>query len=154
TSVSNPLKPWIAKPGWWESNPADSLVKNEKSLLPGIATTGLMLMALFSIALPIMGNPVRRFPLAFAAVFLLATLAYIMAGQAVVKQYNLEHALWALLVGLIISNTVGTPAWLRPAVYTEFYIKTGLVLLGAEVLMSRLLVLGVPGIFVAWVVTP
>src|SRR5690606_39217992 len=61
TSVSNPLKPWIAKPGWWESNPADSLVKNEKSLLPGIATTGLMLMALFSIALPIMGNPVRRF---------------------------------------------------------------------------------------------
>ena len=37
---------------------------------------------------------------------------------------------------------------------TEFYIKTGLVLLGAEVLMNRLLALGVPGVFVAWVVTP
>jgi uncharacterized membrane protein YadS len=154
TSVSNPLKGYIAKPGGWESNPADALAKNDTSLLPGIATTGLMLMVLFGIALPIMGNPAGRFPLAFVVVFALATLAYIMAGQAVIKQYNLEYALWALLVGLIISNTVGTPAWLRPAVYTEFYIKTGLVLLGAEVLMSRLLVLGVPGIFVAWVVTP
>jgi uncharacterized membrane protein YadS len=154
TTLSNPLKPYIAKPGGWESNPADAFSKNDGSLLPAIAATGLMLLVLFSIALPIMGKPVWRFPLAFAVVFALATLAYIMAGQAVVKQYNLEYALWALLVGLIISNTVGTPAWLRPAVYTEFYIKTGLVLLGAEVLMSRLLVLGLPGIFVAWVVTP
>jgi uncharacterized membrane protein YadS len=154
TAVSNPLKPWIAKPGGWESSPADAFFKNDSSLLPGIAGTGLLLMVLFGVALPIMGKPVGRFPLAFAGVFVLATLAYAMAGQAVVKQYNLEYALWALLVGLIISNTVGTPAWLRPAVWTEFYIKTGLVLLGAEVLMSRLLVLGVPGIFVAWVVTP
>jgi uncharacterized membrane protein YadS len=57
-------------------------------------------------------------------------------------------------VGLVISNTIGTPAFLRPAVLSEFYIKTGLVLLGAEVLMSRLLALGPPGIFVSWVVTP
>ena len=40
------------------------------------------------------------------------------------------------------------------AVRTEFYIKTGLVLLGAEVLFNRLLSLGLPGVFVAWVVTP
>jgi uncharacterized membrane protein YadS len=55
---------------------------------------------------------------------------------------------------MIICNTVGTPAFVRPAVLTEFYIKTGLVLLGAEVLLNRLLALGVPGIFVSWVVTP
>ncbi len=55
---------------------------------------------------------------------------------------------------MIISNTVGTPGWIRPAVCTEFFIKTGLVLLGAEVLMSRLMALGLPGVFVAWIVTP
>ncbi len=77
-----------------------------------------------------------------------------MAGQVTVKHYNLEYALWALLVGLVISNTIGVPDWLRPAVLTELYIKTGLVLLGAEVLWHRLIALGVPGIFVAWVVTP
>src|SRR5690606_623934 len=76
------------------------------------------------------------------------------AGQSLIKACNLEYALWALLAGLIICNTVGTPAFLKPAIATEFYIKTGLVLLGAEVLLHRLLALGVPGLFVAWVVTP
>jgi uncharacterized membrane protein YadS len=95
-----------------------------------------------------------RFLVGFIAVFLLATISYMLAAQSVVKAYNLEYALWALMVGLIISNTVGTPPWLRAAVLTEFFIKTGLVLLGAEVLMSRLMALGLPGIFVAWVVTP
>ena len=59
-----------------------------------------------------------------------------------------------MLVGLIISNTVGTNRVLRAAACTEFYIKTGLVLLGAEILLSRLLVLGIHGICVAWIVTP
>ena len=37
---------------------------------------------------------------------------------------------------------------------TEFYIKTGLVLLGAEVLFNRLLALGTRGILPSWTVTP
>jgi uncharacterized integral membrane protein (TIGR00698 family) len=72
----------------------------------------------------------------------------------VVKQYNLEYALWALSIGLLISNTVGTPVSVKPAVLTEFYIKTGLVLYGAKVLFSTLLQLGLPGLCVAWIVTP
>ncbi|HEX6985427.1 MAG TPA: putative sulfate exporter family transporter, partial [Planctomycetaceae bacterium] len=100
------------------------------------------------------GHRVGRFAAGFVAVFLLALLAFVLTGQKVVEHYNLEYALWALLVGLLISNTVGTPALLRPAARTEFYIKTGLVLLGAEVLFNKLLALGVPGIFVSWVVTP
>ena len=59
-----------------------------------------------------------------------------------------------LVVGLIVSNTVGTPVFARPAIRTEFYIKTGLVLLGAEVLFNRLLVLGIPGVLTSWLVTP
>jgi len=94
------------------------------------------------------------FACGFCLVFCLTVLAYLLAGQEVVKYYNLGYALWALAIGLLISNTIGTPEWVRPAIRTEFYIKTGLVLLGAEVLFSRLLALGLPGIFVAWVVTP
>jgi uncharacterized membrane protein YadS len=41
-----------------------------------------------------------------------------------------------------------------PAVSTEFYIKTGLVLLGAEILFNKILAIGKPGIFVAWICTP
>jgi uncharacterized membrane protein YadS len=87
-------------------------------------------------------------------VFFLATLSYVLAGQDVIKYYNLEYPLWALMMGMVISNTIGTPKFLLPAIKTELYIKTGLVLLGAEILLSRLLVLGLPGICVSWVVTP
>lgn len=151
----NPLAPWLGKLGSWTDNPLDAFTTSSgKSLLPGLVGVFVVSLVLFGIGLRGMGQSVRWFPLAFLVVFLLAVLAYVLAGQKVIKHYNLEYALWALLVGLVISNTVGTPAWLRSAVRTEFYIKTGLVLLGAEVLFNRLLALGLPGVFVAWVVTP
>lgn len=159
-SVSNPLKPWLSKPGSWSEDPRESFIKpasgDKKAVntLPGTAGAGVLIGLLFAGALYIRGKSPSRFLAAFPVVFLLAVVAYVLAAQSVVKAYNLEYALWALLVGLLISNTVGTPGFLKPAVLTEFYIKTGLVMLGAEVLMSRLMALGIPGVAVAWVVTP
>ena len=57
-------------------------------------------------------------------------------------------------LGLAVSNVFGIPDFLRPALRPELYIKTGLVLLGAEVLFGKILAIGLPGIFVAWIVTP
>jgi uncharacterized membrane protein YadS len=159
-AVSSPLKPWLAQPGTWTEHPRQAFFPPAKgaapshSLLPGILGAGLLIAVVFSAAQQCRQRSGSAFARAFPAVFVLALLAFLMAGQSLVRAYNLEYALWALVVGLLISNTVGTPAALRPAVLTEFYIKTGLVLLGAEVLLNRLLALGVPGIFVAWVVTP
>ena len=62
--------------------------------------------------------------------------------------------IWALIVGMLISNTIGTPAWLKPAVRTEFYIKTGLVIMGFSVLFSNIAKFGLYGLGIAWVVTP
>jgi uncharacterized membrane protein YadS len=101
-----------------------------------------------------MGKAFGKFFGAFAFVFLIAVLAYCASAQATAKAYGIGYAAWAILFGLIISNTVGTPKWVMPAVQTEYYIKTGLVLLGAEILFGKILSIGVPGIFVAWVVTP
>ncbi|MFK8112481.1 MAG: YeiH family protein [Rubripirellula sp.] len=158
--ITSPLKIWLSKPGKWSENPVDAFYQAANGEASGVntiqGTIGVFVVIafLFTLANLVRGKSPSAFLKAFPFVFLLATLAYTMAAHSVVKAYNLEYALWALLVGLIISNTVGTPAFLKPAVLTEFFIKTGLVLLGAEVLMSRLLALGVPGIFVAWVVTP
>lgn len=148
--ITTPLSKWLAKPGKWTSNPIDAI----RSSFVGLLGTMVLIGSLFSIAMVVRGKSAVQFLAAFPIVFILGVIAYTLAGQSIVKAYNLEYALWALMVGLIISNTVGTPAFLRPAVLTEFYIKTGLVLLGAEVLMSRLLELGLPGVFVAWIVTP
>lgn len=158
--IDSPLKPWIAKPATWESNVIDTFYsegsggKKAVNTVTGTIGVFLTIAILFAIAVKVRGHCAKQFLRAFPAVFLLATVAYVMSAHSVVKAYNLEYALWALAVGLIISNTIGTPNWLRPAVLTEFYIKTGLVMLGAEVLMGRLLALGVPGVFVAWIVTP
>ncbi len=154
-SVHSPLKAWLSKPGSWTDNPLDSIFPPEKkNLIIPICAVFLISLAAFSIGIKAMGQSVSKFAVGFLGVFLLATLAYLLTGQVVVKRYNLEYALWALMIGLVISNTIGTPNWLKPALKTEFYIKTGLVIMGASVLFSRLLVLGLPGIYVAWVVTP
>lgn len=150
----NPLKKWVAKPSTWSSNPLAAFESKGQSLFPSIAGAFVVGLVAFSLGAGLRGESPVRFASAFVVVFLLGTLAYVLAGQEVIKHYNLEYALWALLVGLLISNTIGTPEFLKPAACTEFYIKTGLVLLGAEVLFSLLLELGVPGVFVAWVVTP
>lgn len=151
----NPLKPFLAKLGSWDSNPAKAFYnKTGDLILPGLLGTLAACLLVFAAGSALSGESVRAFVPAFVMIFILATVSYVLAGQSVIKNYNLEYALWALLLGMVISNTIGTPAFLRPAMHTELYIKTGLVLLGAEILLSRLLVLGLPGIFVSWVVTP
>ena len=56
---------------------------------------------------------------------------------------NIEYVLWAILLGLAISNTVGVPAIFRAGVATyEFWLKTGIVLLGARFLLGDVLRLG------------
>ena len=119
-----------------------------------LAVLGVVFMAIFGIGTGFMGRSVRRFAVGFVAVFLLATLAQLFAAQANIKDAGLGYAAWAILFGLLISNTIGTPRWVKPAVQTEYFIKTGLVLLGAEILFSKIVTIGIPGIFVAWVVTP
>ncbi len=154
-AIRSPLAKWLTKPGGWSVNPiAAFYVPDSVNVIPGLVGVLVLMLLVFGAAVTMMGQRCRSFAVGFCFVFSLATLAYVLAGQEVVKHYNLGYALWALVIGLLISNTIRTPGWARPAIRTELFIKSGLVLLGAEVLFSRLLVLGVPGIFVAWVVTP
>lgn len=101
-----------------------------------------------------MGESFQRFIIGFVIVFLVAALAYLLGGQAISKQYGVGAEAWGILLGMIIANTMGTPKWVLPSCKVEFFIKAGLVLLGAEVLFNKIIAIGLPGIFVAWVVTP
>jgi uncharacterized integral membrane protein (TIGR00698 family) len=114
----------------------------------------IILAVFFGIGKAIMGVPFGQFVVGFPAVFALAILAYMAETQALMKYWGFGFPLWAIVFGLLISNTIGTPKWIQPAVCTEYYIKTGLVLLGAEILFNKILAIGKPGIFIAWVCTP
>ena len=91
----------------------------------------------------------RAFMIGFPVVFILACLARVLAGNGLFIDYGIEYVIFALLLGLLISNTIGTPAWLKPGVQTEFYIKTGLVILGAGLLFMEVIQAGALGILQA-----
>jgi uncharacterized integral membrane protein (TIGR00698 family) len=56
---------------------------------------------------------------------------------------NIEYVLWAIIIGLIIANTVGVPKLFRPGIATyEFFLKLGIVLLGVRFLLGDVLKLG------------
>jgi len=110
---------------------------------------GIGLLALTSVAIMAMKERLKGYVAGFSIIFLLAFVALLIAANKNVGYWGLEYVIWALLFGLLISNTVGVPAWLKPAIKTELFIKTGLVLLGAEILFHTLLKAGVYGIIEA-----
>ena len=117
-----------------------------------LVTAGV-LGVLFTIGAKLTGEKVGKFVPAFIGVFLLSVVVRLISAEFTLNRY-LEWAFWALIVGMLISNTIGTPKWLKPAVKTEFYIKTGLVIMGFSVLFSNIAKFGLYGLGIAWVVTP
>jgi len=99
-----------------------------------------------------MGISLRNFLKGFPIIFILTALAYFIGGNATIAYYGLEVVFWALIIGLFISNVFGVPEWLKHAVKTEFFIKIGIVLLGAEVLFTTVLSVGAYGLIQAVVV--
>ncbi|MCB2229451.1 putative sulfate exporter family transporter [bacterium] len=152
--------PKIPKIHKWTTSPLDAfLVIKDGAATGNILLPLLLLMiglaVLTAIGMAVMKSaPVGRYVAGFVGIFVLACIAYWIANQAEIKHWGLSYALWALVLGLLISNTVGTPKWLKAGAQTELFIKTGLVLMGAEILFKKILALGAPGLMVAWIVTP
>lgn len=136
-------------------------VEEKKSLLAQfngaflvkLLRTFAVVSILFSAGIKLMGGKLRKFLPAFAALFVIAVIVRLVSAEFTLNRY-LEWAFWALLIGLLIANTVGTPEWLKPAIQTEFYIKTGLVIMGFSVLFSNIAKFGLYGLGIAWIVTP
>src|SRR5437868_13481387 len=64
---------------------------------------------------------------------------------------NIEYVLWAIVFGLVVSNTVGVPKIFDAGIDTyEFWLKTGIVLLGVRFLLGEVAARG--GISVVGVV--
>jgi uncharacterized integral membrane protein (TIGR00698 family) len=108
-----------------------------------------------AIALPQVrpAQPALQFLRVIPGVVLLAAVGY--AGKLLERNVgtyakahhwtfpNIEYVLWAILIGLAISNTVGVPQIFRAGVATyEFWLKTGIVLLGSRFLLGDVLKLG------------
>lgn len=137
--------------GRWSTNPLAAVPYD--TILP-LALLAIGLAVMTTLGVILMKAPWRKYPVGFGCIFGMACLSYIFSQQTTMKAWGIGYAIWALGLGLLISNVVGTPKWLLIAARSEMFIKTGLVLLGAEILFSSILQLGPPGLMVAWIVTP
>jgi uncharacterized membrane protein YadS len=121
------------------------------------ASQYLALFALWAVLLGIgttaLGFRLSRFLPAFALVFAVSLVLYFLGQWDQASHYNLEPPLVALAIGLLISNTVGAPAWADAGLRVEFYIKTGIVLLGAGVPLTLLAWAGPVAILQAGIVS-
>lgn len=124
------------------------------NLIGMLILLGVVSCIFFGIPMVFMGQSFSKFAIAFAFIYGLTVLTWFCSNQATMKHYGIGYAFWAIFIGILISNTIGTPKWAMPAIQTEYYIKTGLVLLGAKILFEKIITIGTAGIFVAWVVTP
>lgn len=141
----------VPKPNRWVTNPFNSF--SADGFISYLFLT-IILLILLSISIKSIQDRLSTFIPAFLLFSMLGLVAQVISKQSFMGTYGLEYVLWALIIGLIISNTIGVPNFLKPAIKTELYIKIGLVLLGAEILFSRILNLGIQGLLLAWGVTP
>src|SRR5450759_1802950 len=97
----------------------------------GYLTIFLVLGVVFCISMKLMGHKLKNFIPGFIIMFVGSLLIFYVAGTKFMNDYNIEAPLLALIVGLIISNVVKIPDWFKTSLRTEYYIRTGIVLLGA-----------------------
>jgi uncharacterized integral membrane protein (TIGR00698 family) len=130
---------WLAvAPTRW-SHPADAIAQFEAHAPQYLALFGLWVVV-FGIGAAALGFGVGGFLATFTVVYIVSVLLYFLGQWDEAARYNLEPPLIALALGLLVSNTVGVPKWADAGLRVEFYIKTGIVLLGA----------GVPLTLIAW----
>ncbi len=93
----------------------------------------LMLIVITGVAVAVMGGKFLHYLLSFTVLFVMSGVVLILGSQTELKTYGLEYPFWALLIGLVIGNSWTLPAWFKAAAgRTEFFIKTGIVLLGVN----------------------
>jgi uncharacterized integral membrane protein (TIGR00698 family) len=110
-------------------------------------------LVLFTIVISFIGQKPRAFIPSFIFVFILSTIIYAAGNWDQATRYNLEPPLVALALGLIISNVIGLPRWLDAGFRVEFYIKLGIVLLGATLPFTLIIWAGPVAILQASIVS-
>jgi uncharacterized membrane protein YadS len=138
----------------WSSAADIGKVFSSDNLLAMGGTSGLLILLAGIILFASLGKRVLSFFGGACVVFALAWLAQTLAANVQVKALGLEYVVFALGLGLLWSHLLPSPAWLMSAVRTEFFIKIGIVILGASILFPELMKAGLPGLIQAALVIP
>jgi uncharacterized integral membrane protein (TIGR00698 family) len=81
----------------------------------------------------------KRYIPGFIVIFILSLISIIISRQQFINKWGFEYVIFALIFGLIISNIFKVPEILKAAGKTEYFIKIGLVCMGAGIVFSDVL---------------
>lgn len=123
------IKPITVKPPVWQDLPGikEHFADNWTAYLAQF----VMWLVIFTVSIRIMGLNAKEFIRGFVILYLVAVLIFTVSSWKVMKDYNMEAPLVALLLGLVVGNATRLPKWFDTSLRTEYYIKTGIILLGA-----------------------
>jgi uncharacterized integral membrane protein (TIGR00698 family) len=143
---------WIAvTPEKWSS--LDQLGAHFAANWPRYLAQFVAWLALFAAALTALGYAARDFVPSFVFLYAFSVAIFVIGQWTEANYYNLEPPLVALLLGLLIANLIGLPRWMDAGFRVEFYVKTGIVLLGATLPFSLIAWAGPVAIFQASLVS-
>ena len=97
-------------------------------------------------------RPLKGLLPSLVVVFAVSLLAQVVAKIPAISYYGFESVFFSVLFGLVIRNVWRVPAWMKPAIQGEFFIKIGVVCLGATILFSDVMKSGVFGLVQACLV--
>jgi uncharacterized integral membrane protein (TIGR00698 family) len=123
------LKPLAVSPPKWTT--FSSVTEHFSNQVPWYLLQLLVWVVIFSVSTAIMGFKVKEYVPGFVIIFLASAVILVLGKWEVAHDNNLEPPILALVLGLIIGNLFKMPKWFESALRTEYYIKTGIVLLGA-----------------------
>ena len=143
---------WLAvTPPKWTS--LDQLSAHFAASWPRYLAQFVLWLAIVSTVFAALGHRLANTVPAFIFLYV-ASVAIFAAGQwATAIKYNLEPPLVALIIGLLLANFNVLPRWLDAGFRVEFYIKLGVILLGATLPLSLILWAGPVALLQATIVS-
>lgn len=128
-SGGSSIKGWAVSPAGWSS--FSQLAGDLASKVGGYLAIFLLFGVVFTLSMKVMGRSIAQFVAGFGLLFVGSLAVFSLSAWEVMKRADLGAPLLALLIGLVVGNIVPIPEWFKTSLRTEYYIKTGIVLLGA-----------------------
>ena len=97
---------------------------------------------IFTASTTIMGHRAREYLPGFTLIYVVSAAILVVSQSRFFHTYSLEAPLVALILGLVVGNLAPVPGWLDASLRTEYYIKTGIVLLGATLPLTAIATAG------------
>ena len=122
---------WIAVLPPGKCTEVSLVTQHFASHFPQYIAQFIMWCIIFGISIKALGFKLSEFYPSFLFIYVFSIVIFVVGQNKAVTNLNLEPPLLALLLGMAISNFIGLPKWMDTGFRVEYYIKTGIVLLGA-----------------------